>query len=295
LIANNTIINSARGIRFFDHTSRHGEPYCLYPGSGRATIINNIIWNCPISLELSDSSFGNSWAAVSYCDIANGQTSASVGANSTLIWGPGNINVDPQFVSIATTNYRLRATSPCIDAGTNAMTLNWSNWSASVLNDLDGVPRPLDGNGDGMSRYDIGAYEFLLPTADSNGDGIPDGWMWQYRLDPTDPNIGSGNPDSDAHDTLAEWVADTNPVDAGSTFRITQIQRAASHGGFIIRFLSSSSRVYTLYSADTLLSEASAWTPVAGEVDKPGNGGVMTVSDTAFEPRRFYRVGVELP
>lgn len=293
LIANNTIVNSARGIRFFDHVTRLGPPYCLFPGSGRATIINNIIWNCRTSLELADSTNGSSWASVSYCNISNGQASASVGANSTLIWGPGNINVDPQFVSAPMSDYHLRPSSPCIDAGTNALTLTSSNWSGSVTNDLDGVPRPLDGNGDGMARFDIGAFEYLLPDADSNGDGIPDGWTWQYRLNPTEPNVGAGNPDGDAHNTYNEWIADTSPTDAQSIFRISSIELTGTHAGPDVSFLSSSNRVYTLYSTDNL--DPTAWSAVPGQIDVRGNGGTKTLSDTSRQRQRFYRVGVEVP
>jgi hypothetical protein len=296
LIANNTIVNSARGIRFFDHFDRHGEPYCLYPGSGRATIINNIIWNCTTSLELTDSPDGHSWAAVSYCDV--NQATASVSANSTLLWGPGNTNIDPQFVSVPTSNYRLRNTSPCIDVGTNAMTLTSSNWSGSVTNDLDGVPRPLDGNGDGLARYDMGAYEYLLGTADSNGDGIPDGWTLQYGLNPAAPNVGAENPDSDAYNTYDEWIADTNPTDAQSLFRISRIALTAAHLGVNVNFLSSSNRVYTLYSAENLMGTPGAWSGVSGQIDVRGNGATMTLSDTSAvgaNSQRFYRIGVELP
>src|SRR4030095_438757 len=112
---------------------------------------------------------GHSWPSVPFFNISNGMASASVSANSTLIWGPGNINTNPQFVSLATNNYHLHTNSPCVDAGTNVLTLTWFNWRGGVTNDLEGIPRPLDGNGDGTTRFDIGAHEFLLATADSNG------------------------------------------------------------------------------------------------------------------------------
>ena len=66
--------------------------------------------------------------------------------------GFGNITNAPLFVDAAAGNYRLRPDSPCIDAGTNL--------SAIVTNDLDGRPRPVDGNGDGVAAFDIGAYEY---------------------------------------------------------------------------------------------------------------------------------------
>ncbi len=80
--------------------------------------------------------------------------------------GIGNIDANPNFVDPAAGNFHLAPGSPCIDAGTNLSLL--------VTNDLEGNPRPLDGNGDGTPVFDIGAYEFRAAPADSDGDGVPD-------------------------------------------------------------------------------------------------------------------------
>ncbi len=136
LLINNTIVNCGRGIRFFDHTGRWGPPYCLTPGSGKATVVNSIIWDCPTSFELADSPYTGdrgSHATVLYCDVKG---TTSVSANSTLTWGAGNINIDPQFASTSSHDFHLKSqagrwnatakrwvtdavTSPCIDAGTS--------------------------------------------------------------------------------------------------------------------------------------------------------------------------------
>ena len=156
-----------------------------------------------------------------------------------------------------------------------------------LTTDPDGLPRPLDGNGDGVAAFDMGAYEFLLPTADSNGDGIPDGWTQQHGLNPCDPTVAAGNPDGDAHTTFEEWQANTDPTNAHSCFHIISI----THGPPVtVHFLSSSNRVYTLRSATNLT--AGGWSDVPGQADVPGTGGLHSLADTHVGPARFYRVGV---
>jgi len=293
LIANNTIVNCGRGIRFFDHDQRWGAPYCLFPGSGRATIINCIIWDCPTSFLLADSPYTGdraSRATVLFCNVEGGQATASVGPNSTLTWGAGNINSDPQFINLAANDYHLATNSACIDAGTNAATA-LTNFSLAITNDLDGLPRPLDGNGDGLARFDIGAYENLLANADSNGDGIPDGWTWMHGLNPTDPSLATANPDSDAHTTFEEWVADTDPVNALSSFRIEAITASPS---VALQFLGSSNRQYSL-TCTTNLAFDSVWEDVPGQVDVPGSGGLDSLADTNGAAEEFYRVRVKVP
>ena len=37
------------------------------------------------------------------------------------------------------------------------------------------------------------------------------------------------------------------------------------------------------------------WTPVSGQTDIPGTGGLLTLSDANGGPSRFYRVSVRMP
>jgi hypothetical protein len=66
--------------------------------------------------------------------------------------GIGNITNAPLFTDTVAGNYQLRSGSPGIDAGTNL--------SAFVTHDLAGLRRPLDGDRDGIARFDMGAFEF---------------------------------------------------------------------------------------------------------------------------------------
>jgi hypothetical protein len=66
----------------------------------------------------------------------------------------GKIFVDPPFVNYAAGDYHLRPDSPAVDAG--------SDVGASNV-DYDGLPRPVDGDNDGVAHTDICAFEFRPP------------------------------------------------------------------------------------------------------------------------------------
>lgn len=63
--------------------------------------------------------------------------------------GPHSIVAGPAFVSASSGDLRLSAGSPAVDRG---VPLGWSN-------DMDGAVVPQDGDGDGSSVVDLGAYE----------------------------------------------------------------------------------------------------------------------------------------
>lgn len=266
LIANNTIVNCGRGIRLFEHADRLGPPYCLSPGSGRATIVNTIIWDCAESLTLTDATWPTdrgSHVTVAYSNIEGGQSSTRVSANSTLTWAEGNRSVEPQLE----TNLLLRATSPMIDAGTNKFGTRFVAGSAQ-----------LDGNGDGVNAPDIGAHDFLLGTADSNRDGIPDGWMVQFLIHPALEGAGEMDPDGDGVKTFDEWVADTNPTNAASLLKL-EVE------GNRLEFPASTNRVFTVEFTTNLVSgEWIAATNLTGTE-------AMALTNQAG----FYRVRATLP
>jgi len=102
------------------------------------SFINCIIWGN------SPDTFAEHTASMSYCCWPGGSS------------GTGNINANPLFVNAAGDDYHLQQTSPCIDTATNSLPVVLSA-------DIEGTPRPLDGDGNGSSINDMGVYEFEPP------------------------------------------------------------------------------------------------------------------------------------
>lgn len=94
--------------------------------------------------------------SVTYSDIQDGHS------------GEGNISDDPLFVNPVAAqdkptlggDYRLISTSPCIDTGLNDAVIT----PILYLKDLDGFQRVFDGDENGTSTVDMGAYEYQQNT-----------------------------------------------------------------------------------------------------------------------------------
>jgi parallel beta-helix repeat protein len=133
-----------------------------------STITNNTIsGNASYGINCSDSSptitnniiSGNNNGGI-YCN-----TNSTPTINYNAVWGnttnysgcgagANDISQDPKFIS--STDFHLQLISPCIDKGSNTA-------SGIPTTDKDGNPRILDGDGNGTSTVDMGAYEFILP------------------------------------------------------------------------------------------------------------------------------------
>jgi predicted outer membrane repeat protein len=74
--------------------------------------------------------------------------------DSRILWKTGSIQADPLFADAQNGDYRLLPGSPAMDRGGNALIL-------SSAPDLDGNPRILDADYDGLPQVDMGAYEFV--------------------------------------------------------------------------------------------------------------------------------------
>ncbi len=192
--------------------------------------------------------------------------------------GTACVDEDPRFADVAACDFRIGTNSPCVDAGINAL---------SLTNDFAGMMRPLDGDRDGVARWDIGAYEAVNAFADTDGNGLPDGWEYQYFSWPVSGADPNADPDADFMNNFEEAVADTDPFDAASYLVITNL--FVEEHWRTMQFLTSSNRVYTLQWS----TNGADWR-VGAYVRQPGNGRTRSWKITN-DVLSLNRVWVELP
>jgi parallel beta-helix repeat protein len=178
VISHNIITGNSMGIVFYCWSPCSSQPkiennlihHNLVDGilahDGAPTILNNTV----VSNNHSGIVVNRDGTVVMNNVIANQQNIGIAGGSAAIlndynnVWnnlgsnyidilpGAQDVSSDPRFVSPETHDYRLQVASPNIDTGIE---------NAGLEEDLDGNPRPYDGNGDGLALYDIGAYEFI--------------------------------------------------------------------------------------------------------------------------------------
>jgi len=167
---------------------------------------------------------------VKYSDVGGWYANIYVDADCTPNWGLGNIDADPCFVRYGywgpnlpplppsppptppfsaytddvpqyiwiEGNYHLQADSPCIDAGDPNYTPKPNE------KDLDGKPRIFDGDNDGVSVVDMGAYEYGIAAIQAEAEIDPHTlnltskgrWITCYIWLPEDYNVADIDPNS---------------------------------------------------------------------------------------------------
>jgi hypothetical protein len=162
--------------------------------------------------------------------------------------GAGDINVDPKFANASSANFHLAPTSPCIDSG---FTPN------AAFADFEGVPRPLDGNNDGLAAFDMGAFEYVHPLADTDHDGMTDS---------------------------AELIAGTDPTNPNSLLRL---QGQAAGGNMVLSWVSVTDRTYSVEFKSAL---GGSWQTFSNNI--PGTGLTLQLQDPLTAGARFYRLQV---
>lgn len=125
---------------------------------------------------------------------------------------------------------------------------------------------------------------FTVSVLDSDGDGMPDYWEEKYFGDPTAAGVWE-NPDQDGRINIDEYVADTDPTDGTSWFRVTGIRREGNVT--LISVPSSEERVYTLQYKSDLLGA-----PWAGEQSQECVPGVPAWT-IVREDSSYYNLSAE--
>ena len=238
-----------------------------------------------------------------YCDISDG---------GGFVFDRYNFESDPLFIGGG--DYHLSTNSPCVDTGT---------YYDAPLYDRDGIQRPLDGDANTNTYYtvDIGAYEYVNPSADTDGDGTLDIDEIAAGTDPTTmaaalaeflalyglSSTGADN-DLDGLSNLAEYHAGTNPTntdtdgdqspdgdemiagtiatDPTSYFYVSDI-RPLAEGGCEVVFDTAPGRLYTVYYCTAI---GGPWGVLTA--DEPGDGSPMVVVDPYSESNCFYKAEV---
>ncbi len=243
------------------------------------------IWDAvTLQTELCDT--GATWSAgeLAGCFLNPDSTQTlqylivSNSASLMYVWGNLPTN-DVAGLSYQVYDYHLPANSPCIDAGTNAL---------SGVGDLDGVSRPLDGNNDGTNTSDMGSYEYAHPGADSDSDGLLDGWEAGTGLDATNA-VGDGgpdgDPDGDGMDNLSEYWADTGPTTGNSLLAITDL--TVGPGGCDVHWQGGVLATQVLeYCVDL---ESGLWQPLLTNTP-PTPVTTNSIELGATNGPRFYRI-----
>jgi hypothetical protein len=125
----------------------------------QASLVNDILLGDGAAAVLECGNFNDlNPPIIEFNDVRNGGTGPSYGGictDQTRV--NGNISADPLFVDAAAGNFHMLGGSPAVDAGTN---------TGAPAIDIDGDPRPLDGNGDGLAVVDMGADE-VAPSGDT--------------------------------------------------------------------------------------------------------------------------------
>jgi len=188
--------------------------------------------------------------------------------------GTGNIANDPLFADPASYDFRLPTNSPCVDTGSP------TNLPAR---DIAGIPRPLDGNHDGIARCDMGVYELLHPEADSDADWLRDTNELALGTDPT-----RADTDADRQGDGAEIRAGTDPLDDQSFLGLMNTRR--QDAGFIVNWQSVNGKSYTLARSTNLPQHI--WMPIATNI--AGMAPMNTVTDQTATGRGPWNYRIEL-
>lgn len=139
-----------------------------------------------------------------------------------------------------------------------------------------------------LSAY--AARTSTIAITDSDNDGISDAWEREHASGSLTTLGTPGDADGDGQSDLAEFEADTTPLDPADSLKVVSFNRAASVN---LVFTSRPTRIYQVMTSTSLSSES--WVNV-GIGDLTGEAGTTLASfPTDAAPKRFFRVEARRP
>lgn len=230
------------------------------------------------------------------CDAADFSLSvpwaqmATAGSNATYSVTVNSLDGFSGSVALSASNLPAGATAifnPASVSGSGASTLTISttntltpgSYSLTVLGTNAGVART--------------APITLNIPVDSDGDGIPDAWMWTYFGHPTgqaaDHSLATNDADGDGMSNLAEYLCGTNPTNALSYLHLISVQ--PTNNGVVVGWTDVGGKSYVV-QATTGLSNTFA--DISPALLATGSGESVTnyldTNTIANSSARFYRI-----
>ena len=128
--------------------------------------------------------------------------------------------------------------------------------------------------------------------ADTDGDGIPDGWELYYGFNPRVASDAQADLDGDGQNNLQEFLAGTVPNDPRSVLRMSAVSRTTANGApaVTLTWNSVANKVYLVQSAK---GPAGPWTTVTTVPSADNGSTVATLNVPADAATFFYRVIVK--
>ncbi len=123
---------------------------------------------------------------------------------------------------------------------------------------------------------------------DTDGDGMSDAWESAHGLNPASDTDATADDDGDGASNGHEFVADTDPADPASRFRIVSIARDTTQ--VQLTFTTRPDKAYDIETSPTLAP--GSWTTALSAVAGTGSPVTCSVPWSAGETRNYFRVKV---